>query len=148
MERLEPQVNFRIARFYLREYKQKNTENIDDFVARCKLQAKKCKLRDNQETEERLIEQVITGTRHPDLQKLLLSKGIELTLQEALISGRTHEASLNHMKQMAEIQGGDSQEINTIKQSHCRRCRNTHGYQKGKCPAWGTICSACGKKNH
>ena len=111
-ERLEPQVNFRIARFYHREYKQKNTENIDNFVARCKLQAKKCKFRDNQETEERLIEQVITGTRHPELQKILLSKGIELTLQEALNSGRTHEASLN---QMAEIQGGDSQEINTIK---------------------------------
>ena len=68
-ERLEPQVNFRIARFYLREYKQKNTENTDDFVARCKLQAKKCKFRDNQETEERLIEQVITDTRHPELQK-------------------------------------------------------------------------------
>ena len=54
-ERFEPQVNFRIARFYLREFKQKNTENIDDFIARCKLQAKKCKFRDNQETEERLI---------------------------------------------------------------------------------------------
>ena len=102
-ERLEPQVNFRIARFYLREYKQKNTEDNDEFVARCKLQAQKCKFRDNQETEERLVEQVITGTRHPELQKLLLSKGIELTLQEALNSGRTHEASLNHMKQMAEI---------------------------------------------
>ena len=54
-EQLEPQVNFRIAQFYLREYKQKNTENIDDFVARCKLQARKCKFRDNQETEEWLI---------------------------------------------------------------------------------------------
>ena len=147
-ERLEPQVNFRIARFYLREYKQKNTENIDDFVAKCKLQAKKCKFRDNQETEERLIEQVITGTRHPELQKRLLSKGIELTLQEALNSGRTYEASLNNKKQIAEIQGGDSQEMNTIKQSHYKRCKNTHGYQKGKCPACGTICSACGKKNH
>ena len=92
-ERLEPQVNFRIARFYLREYKRKNTENIDDFVAWCKLQAKKCKLRHNQETEERLMEQIITGTIHPELQKLLLSKGIELTLQEALNSGRTHEAN-------------------------------------------------------
>ena len=48
---------------------------------------------------------------------------------------------------MAEIQGGDSQEINKIKQSHCKRCGNTHGYQKGKCLAWGTTCSACGKKN-
>ena len=125
-ERLEPQVNFRIARVYLREYKRKNTENIVDFVVGCKLQAKKCKFRDNQETEKRLIEQIITGTRHPELQKLLLSKGIELTLQEAVNSGRTHEAFLNHMKQMAEIQGGDSQEINTINQSHCKRCENTH----------------------
>ena len=58
----------------------------------------------------------------------MLSKGIELTLQEALNSGRTHEASLNHMKQMAEIQGGDGQEIITIKQSHCKRCGNAHGY--------------------
>ena len=109
---------------------------------------KKCRFRDNQETEERLIEQIITDTRHPELQKLLLSKGIELTLQEALDSGRTHEVSLNHMKQMAEIQGGDSQEINTIKLSHSKRCGNTHGYHKGKCPVWATICSACGKKNH
>ena len=128
-ERLEPQVNFRTARFYLREYKLKNTENIDDFLARCKLQAKKCKFRDNQETEKRLIEQVITGTRHPEFQNLLLSKGIEVTLQEALNSDRTREASLNHMKQMAEIQGwGDSQEINTKKRSHCKRCGNTHEY--------------------
>ena len=145
-KRLEPQVNFRIAQFCQCEYKQ-NTENIDDFIARCKLQAKKCKFRDNQGTEEWLIEQVITGTRHPELQKLLLSKSIELTLPEALNSGQTHEASLNHMKQMAEIQGGDSQEINTIKHCHCKRCGNTHGYQKGKCPAWDTTCSACGKKN-
>ena len=49
---------------------------------------------------------------------------------------------------MAEIQGGDSQEINTIKQSRCKQCANTHGYQKEKCPAWGTTYSACGKKNH
>lgn len=97
-KRLEPQVNFRIARFYLRGYKQKNTENIDDFVARCRLQAKKCRFRDNQETEERLIEQIITGTRHPELQKLLLSKGMELTLQEAINSSRMHEAFLNYMR--------------------------------------------------
>ena len=71
-----------------------------------------------------------------------------MTLQEALNSGRTHEASLNHMKEMAEIQEEDSQEINTIKQSHCKRCGNTHGYQKGKWPAWGTTCSVGGKRNH
>lgn len=36
---------------------------------------KKCNFRDAQETEERLIEQTITGKRHPELQKQLLVKG-------------------------------------------------------------------------
>ena len=70
---------------------------------------------DNQETEEHLIEQIITGTRLPELQMQLLVKGIELTLQEALNSGRTHEVSVNRMKQLAEIQEGDSQGIIVIK---------------------------------
>ncbi|GAB1602684.1 hypothetical protein Ahia01_000548300 [Argonauta hians] len=144
-ERLEPQVNPRISRFYLREFRQKNTETIDDFMARCKLQAKKCRFKDSEELEERLIEQMISGTKYPELQKLLLSKGMDLTLQEALNSGRTHEASLNHMRQMAEIRG-EVKEVSLIKKSHCRRCGNAH--DKEKCPAWGTTCSACGKRNH
>ena len=52
------------------------------------------------------------------------------------------------MKQLAEIQEGDSQEISRIKQSHFRRCGSTRSHPKGKCPAWGTTCSACEKKKH
>ena len=38
----QTQVNFRITRFCLQNYSQKETENIDDFLARCRLQAQKC----------------------------------------------------------------------------------------------------------
>lgn len=38
--------NFRIARFCLQKYILKDSENNDDFLARCRLQAKKCKFRD------------------------------------------------------------------------------------------------------
>ena len=104
--------------------------------------------RDNQETKEWLIQQIITRMRHPELQKQLLAKGIELMLQEDLNSGRTHKASINHMKQLTEIQERDSQKISVIKQSHCKQCGSTHSNPKGKCPSWSTTCLTCGKKNH
>ena len=69
LEQIEPQDNFRIVRFYLQNYLQKETENIDDLLARCRLQAQKCKFRDEHEIEERIIDQIITGTKFPELQK-------------------------------------------------------------------------------
>ena len=58
---IEPKSNFRVARLYLQKYKQQENENIDDFMSRCKLQALKDELKD------RLIEQLISGTRHQEL---------------------------------------------------------------------------------
>ena len=61
--------NKSIARFCLQNYSQKETENIDDFRARCRLQAQKCKFRDEREMEERIIDQIIARTKFPELQK-------------------------------------------------------------------------------
>lgn len=47
---------------------------------------------DAQEIEVSLIEQIITGTRHPELQNQLLSKDETLTLEEALSIFKIHEA--------------------------------------------------------
>ena len=51
------------------------------------------------EREDRMIEQLIAGTRHSDLQKKLLGKDKSLTLQEAIRLGRNEEASIQHMNQ-------------------------------------------------
>ena len=69
LEQIEPQVNFRIARFCLQNYSEKETENIDDFLVRCRLQAQKCKFRNEREMEERIIDQIIAGTKFRELQK-------------------------------------------------------------------------------
>ena len=97
-----------------------------------------------------MIEQIITGTRHKDLQKELLSKGKTLTLKEALDEGRSHEASLMHMRQLAEVQGPKTSQakVDYVKQKDlvCRNCGGRH--PRNKCPAWGATCSKCSKLNH
>ena len=72
--------NWRVARLYLQKYKQEEKETIDDYVSRLKLQALKCKFED-EDFEERVIEQIINGTRFSELQKTLLGKD-KLTLEE------------------------------------------------------------------
>ena len=67
LEQIEPKVNFWIACFCLQNYSQKETENIDDFLARCRLQAQKCKFRDEREIEESIIDQIIARTKFPEL---------------------------------------------------------------------------------
>ena len=80
LEQIEPQVNFRIARFCLQNFSQKETENIDDFLARCRLQAQKCKFRDERKMEKRIIDQIIAGTKFPELQEQPLSKNEAMSM--------------------------------------------------------------------
>lgn len=134
LEQIEPQTNVWVA-------KRKETENIDDFLARCRFQVQKCKFRDICETEEWIIDQIIMGTKYSDLQKQLLSKN-EMSIQEVLNICRSHEASIKYMKQMGELQRKCDSEIGAIKHrpeniDNC--CGLTH--QNGKCPAQGSICS-------
>ena len=54
---------------------------LDNFVARIKLQAKKCSTRDNIEFEQRVIETIIAGVRYESVQQDLLMKPKTLTCQ-------------------------------------------------------------------
>ena len=149
LQQLRPQINFRIARFSLQNYDQNETENIDDFLARCRLKARKCKFRDEQELEERIIDQLIVGTRLPELRKQLLSKNETMTIEEVLNMCRSYEASIEYMKKMSELQRKNESQINTVKHrpersNTCSRCRPHHQHEY--CPAQGSTCSACGRK--
>ena len=61
---IEPKSNYRLSRFHLQKFRQLSSETVDEFMTRCKTQARKCKFRDTTETEERLIEQLVVGVRH------------------------------------------------------------------------------------
>lgn len=149
----EPKSNFRINRFNLQKFRQDQHETVDDFVARCKLQARKCKFTDA-EMEERLIEQLIIGTKHVKVQERLLGKDETLKLDAALDTARTHEATENHMSMIKAI-GNHRMNVDTVRkkthtdgkwQSKCQNCGRTHPSKK--CPAYGTTCRGCGGQNH
>ena len=150
-EQIQPQVNFRIACFCLQNYSQKETENIDDFLARCRLQAQKCKFSDEREIEEKIIDQIIAGTKSPEQQKQLLSKNETMSTLEVLNTCKSYEASINYMRQMDELQGKCDNQISAIKHrledtDNCGKCGLNH--KNGNCPARASTCSACGRKNH
>ena len=153
---VEPKVNYRVARLFLQKLKQEECESFDDYVAKCKLQAFKCNFRDEQEVSERVIEQIITGTRHTEVQKELLGKDQALTLDQALEIGRTHEASLQHMQQLKQSQQQhEAQNVHYMKRAPphkgekaCTRCGYKAHIRREDCPALGSTCSVCGKPNH
>ena len=94
----------------------------------CKLQALKCQLL-------------------PELQKELLAKDANLTLDQALNIGRTHEASTSHMLQLRGMQSAtDLHSITTVNKSICHSCGRSH-HTKERCPAHGSTCRKCSGKN-
>ena len=65
---------FRLARLRLQIIRQTKVETDDQFITQCHLQAQRCKFCDAKETEECIIEQLITGTASEDVKRDLLSK--------------------------------------------------------------------------
>ena len=148
-----PKVNHRLARYQLQQLRQTNDEFVDVFLTRCRNQATRCRFRDNDETDERLIEQLIVGTKHKKVQERLLEKGEQLTLGEAMDIARTYEAT---QSQMEELDGESNKDIHGINENEsenkakkCPNCGLDHPLQpRKKCPAYGSVCLNCQKENH
>ena len=149
---LEPKSNFRIARYQLQGFKQADDESVDSFMARCKIQAQKCRFSDA-ELEERLIEQLIIGTRERKIQEVLLGKDDKLKLDKAMDIARTREATVNDMKSLDQ-QGASAParshdtNVDAIRQNSNLRCGKCGLSHEKKCPAQGTRCRKCNQWNH
>ena len=128
----EPKSNYRICRFNLQKYRQ-GEESVDQFMTKCKIQANKCKFRDPQEFDERLIEQLIVGTKHTKVQERLLSKE-EMTLDQAMNTARTFEATLTQMDELnaeVNVDGIRPRPRQHNRNRPCGRCGFT--YHKNGC---------------
>jgi len=151
---LAPKVNPRLARFELQQFRQRPDESVDAFVTRCKTKTRKCQFRDAEEIRDRLVEQVIIGTKFPKVQERLLEKGMSLTLDQALDVARTYEATQAHMEKLtSSLPQSQEHAVHAFssRSSHpqwpeCTRCGMKH--HPDKCPAQGTTCDKCGKPNH
>ena len=143
-EQLEPSENFRVSRLKLMSFRQRGDESLDEFVNRAKHQANKCSF-SPAELDERILELIIAGAQDTDYQKALLSKDKGFSLHDAITLGRTYEATASHVKQLQRMQVQDTPKVDALQQT----CRNCGGHHKPRtCPAFGTTCKKCGKKNH
>ena len=149
---LEPKTSHRIHRYTLQEIRQELGEPVDDFISRLKNLAAKCQFRDNAEVEDRVLVQLIWGSRNPDVQKSLISRDKSLTLAAAIEIARSHEATSKQMKTLAGSSKSHQEDrsIDAIRKEKERESCNNCGKQhpRNKCPAYGTLCRKCGKANH
>lgn len=156
---LEPKTNYRLSRFHLQKYRQSAGESVDEYMMRCKLQAKKCNFRDVVETDERLVEQLIIGIRHSKMQEKLLGRDATLTLDGALDIVRTFEATVTDMQlfsgetsihpvQHDRHPNKRQQREYSGSRRTCKYCGGTHPAGINSCPAYGSKCVACGRLNH
>ena len=99
--KLEPKTSHQIHRYTLQGMQQEQGEPVNDFISRLKNLAAKCQFRDSAEVEDRVLDQLIWGSRNPDVQKSLISRDKSLTLAAATETARSHEATSKHMKTLA-----------------------------------------------
>ncbi len=146
---LKVNVNFRIHRLELMQYRQRPGESIDDFVTRCKTLALKCEF-EQKEMEERILELLITSTHISAFQRDLLSKDKGYTLAKALSEGRKYEAiaaGYQHIQDLHNSHNNPSTDIHAFKAKRtCGNCGRTHKYRQ--CPAHSDQCRACGAMGH
>ena len=152
-QHIEPQVNSYLARYNFHKSRQTADESVDEFVARLRVLAAKCKFADVGETHVRLIEQIIVGTKHVAVQEKLLEKGDSLSsLDAALDIARTYEATKSHVAQLqstssSTVHGVQKQQSSASASTNCTRCGLDHS-TTATCPAKGATCLNCGKPNH
>ena len=151
-EYLSPKSNFRLARFKLRSMRQSKTETVDAFVKRVRVIVSECKYADG---TDHILDTLIFGTNSERVQGKLLQKDATLTLNTALDIARREEVTKQQLQDMAPEKSIDA--ISKYKPrpkqpqtsgKKCGNCGQAHFGSRSDCPAFGTKCASCGKRNH
>ena len=166
-EVIQPRSNFRLARFHLPRIIQNEEENIDAYMSRLRLHVDKCAYGDSISVDDRIIECLISGIKHPKIRESLLQADSDLTLEKAINTTRTHESTL---KDLSDFREQPSALINYVRGKHsspsdqrahtsearrddvttsvCGNCGRHHEKGRENCPAATSICRQCSKIGH
>ena len=171
-EYVKPAENKRIARFKAHQRKQNEGETFDNFVKDLRLLLLDC---DYGDSEDVLVDLLVSGVKHQKVQERLLDQGQTLTLNKAIEIGRQYELSQSQLK---VIRGEEVLQVSVkqkkatksktqkkekrplvnnkdnnfssgsqqTKSIKCGKCGKTHEFDK--CPAKGTTCKYCKKPDH
>ena len=91
---VKPAKNKRVARFKAHQRKQNEGGTFDHFVKDLRLLLLDC---DYTNSDDILIDLIVSGVRHQKVQERLLDLGQDLTLEKAKDKGRQYEFSPSHM---------------------------------------------------
>ena len=148
-EFFQPKSNFRVERFKFELIKQEE-EDVDSFIQRVRTQAEKCRF-PNMFKTEMIITRLITGVKSQNLQKKLLQKDEDLTLDDTIRILHADEAT---NRQVEELQS--ALKVSEVKhdrrrenqnQKRCWACLKSHERSQ-PCPAKNSTCVVCKKKGH
>ena len=156
-----PKSNFRLARYKLRMLKQGQSETVDAFIKRARVLIQECKYVG---ANEHLLDTLIYGTNSSRVQTKLMQGDERMSLDQAIDIARTEEATrsqlddiagkeVHHVKTSKQFpkasQKSDHPKRNKQEEKQCGNCGKHHNVtQRSNCPAFGTKCANCGKRNH
>ena len=172
-EYCEPKKNITYERHVFNTRVQQPTQSFDSYLTELRVQAKKCAygmLRD-----ELIRDRLVVGIQDDKVRSRLLREP-ELSLQKCIDIARAAEIAHKQMHEIKEetnivhkINPASSKDNQTnddcfrkgrernsyergkgkkIQKPDCKYCGTQHTFRKELCPAFGKICSSCGKGNH
>jgi len=118
---------FRAQRNKLQCREQRAGESTADYVLALRKQAMKCKFRNNNELEYRLVDQLIFGIRDKKAKSALLKKEEQtLTLKQAMDIITTEELANKGIKDNGGARSEDVSEVSEFAVSHFKNPRKFH----------------------
>lgn len=137
-----------VSRLELSALMQKNDENIDNFICRLRAKAQDCSFSTDDLRDEQITFQLIKGVRWKEARRLMIAKGNNLLLKDAITICQSHQSTTNSTKSFADPENVEVNEFSGRRgrRSTCRFCGTYHPPRN--CPAFGKTCDTCGKQNH
>ena len=148
-EHCYPLKNETFERYKFWSRNQLENETIDNYITALKNLANTCAF--ESQKDKMLRDKLVFGVNDSTVKERLLREA-SLDFKKAVDICRAAESSKSKLKQMTTASKPEQQVYKISKTrfgfsvTQCGYCGSNH--QRGKCPAFGTTCSACGKKNH
>ena len=155
-------------RFKFNKREQKEDESVDTYVTALKELIRSCSYGDL--SDSLLRDRIVIGISDNTVRKSLLQKR-KLTLNDAVDMCKAAEAAKLQMSNMGVVAEENVHKIQSTREKsyklaqnkdqdvtsekppsqpnrECRFCGQRHRFIKELCPAWGSKCPKCGKRNH
>lgn len=126
------------------------SDSFDAFVVKLRSLAKSCDF--GQLRDSLIRDRIVCGVTDSTLQKRLLQES-ELTYEGCIKIGQAYYATKHQMNAMTKsdesvsyVKTSKHRDVQARVISNCKYCGGTH--QVRKCPAYGKVCTSCGRQNH